>query len=317
MKWLKEKKLVPFLFLLVAFMSSTFAADCSEIAQNLVTDWSLVVGIAAILSAVLVALVYMLGSALSNPQMVAWAKNEFWQVILAIVLFVVITSTLNLFCAIDVQGFFSTDSGTEFGVESGDFFSVAKLYTERLAHTSYSEFYSAREKLANLYQGATVSISSGSGFFGLSKATSHSPGTGNYSVMAPVNYAMNVLLISTLSSLFLSFLLSFIQNGLFEVLFPMGVVFRCIPTLRSFGGALMAISLGLFLFFPFMLVLNDAILPELGTFGSEGELQSAAYMFVATTFLPALNFVFLVALVRQLSMILGEEVDISRLGSMI
>jgi hypothetical protein len=49
----------------------------------------------------------------------------------------------------------------------------------------------------------------------------------------------------------------------------------------------------------------------------EQALMFNALIFISAVFLPALNFIVIAALARDLSRFLGDEADISRLGQMI
>ena len=48
-----------------------------------------------------------------------------------------------------------------------------------------------------------------------------------------------------------------------------------------------------------------------------GSIQVSILIFLAAVFLPAINFIVIAALARDLTHFLGEEADISRLGQMV
>ncbi|MBI4399550.1 hypothetical protein HY570_02265, partial [Candidatus Micrarchaeota archaeon] len=97
------------------------------------------------------------------------------------------------------------------------------------------------------------------------------------------------------------------------------IMMRSLPFLRGFGGALISISLGLFIFYPFMLVLDALLfLPLYNNLTiTDPLLTRASALFIAAVFLPALNFVIISAFTRELSHLFGGDVDVSKLSQMI
>ncbi|MFA5381645.1 MAG: hypothetical protein WC356_00640 [Candidatus Micrarchaeia archaeon] len=145
-------------------------------------------------------------------------------------------------------------------------------------------------------------------------------------------------------------------DGFLFILLPAGIIIRTIPFLRGLGGSLIAIAVGLFLFLPFMitleaLIFGDILQAEHSSFtypdesslendlwpislGDLGEIidwntvpefstnleiifKATTHIFLAGVFLPYLGFAGVIIVTRDLSKLLGEEVDISRLAQMV
>lgn len=165
--------------------------------------------------------------------------------------------------------------------------------------------------------------------------------------------------------------LQYMSIAALAYLFPFGVLLRAFEPTRMFGGSLIAFSLGMFIMYPALLVLNDYVVrtpqnenwmddvnEEMinvnaqadeqinldeqrgsaggiagsgasgGTSGGQAIasdtsnyimpfLSGAMFIFISTVFLTAINFAVLIAFIKELSTMLGEEMDISSITKMI
>jgi hypothetical protein len=170
-----------------------------------------------------------------------------------------------------------------------------------------------------------------------------SPGAGYTSVIEVAGIFLNSATVSTVSAFFMHFVLRYISGGFLLFYLPLGLALRSVSITRPLGSTLVAISLTLYIFYPLMLVLNSMIfpsiagnIPDLGPYSNEqymGGLEViyrsydapsmdslvrwTAYSFFGAIFLPAVDFVIIVALARETGHLLGEEIDISRLSQMV
>jgi hypothetical protein len=131
--------------------------------------------------------------------------------------------------------------------------------------------------------------------------------------------------------------------SVFTILFPVGVILRSFGATRGFGGGLIAIALGFFLFYPLLVVLfygsvNGEISSDYNglsnAFQSAGASPSDPSWFLSgnllgffTAFIgktimgafiiPLIMFMVLISFIKGLSVALGEEVDVSNLTRLI
>jgi hypothetical protein len=212
------------------------------------------------------------------------------------------------------------------------------------------------------------------------------PWAGDRAKLAAISTMLTTATVSQLSIIFQMFTLAYIMNGVFSILLPVAIVVRSIPFMRQFGGALIAIFMALYIFYPAMIALDAFIAPGLvnstnaptfythvdptqspagtckniqtpwgntsGVFNvgcdsnekteenmlsysygltiTQGDIkaiepdydigpviQANTLVFITAIFLPAVNFILIAAFGMEVSKLLGEEADISRLGQMI
>jgi len=196
--------------------------------------------------------------------------------------------------------------------------------------------------VAELKAGATRWVCTGFCILG-GPGYSISPHSGETALIEVGGLLLNSATISNLSVYFMHFTLRYITSGLMLAFLPFGLVLRSLSFTRPLGSTLIAIVLSLYFFYPFMLMLNSIIFPavagsppDLSPYTPEASLggmdrifspgngpelrtmvQWAAYSFFGAIFLPAINFLVIVALARESGRILGEEIDISRLSQMV
>ncbi|MCX6776861.1 MAG: hypothetical protein NTY73_02755 [Candidatus Micrarchaeota archaeon] len=151
---------------------------------------------------------------------------------------------------------------------------------------------------------------------------------------------MIVLMTSAILTLTQMILLKMTES-LFVILFPIGIILRSFGASRGFGGGLIAIALGLFLFYPLMVVLfYGSVLGSIQadyssmTTSLQGQGLDASNSnwfggllwpvagfigkaMVGAIFIPILMFMVLIAFIKGLSTALGEEVDASNLTRLI
>ncbi|HQT45002.1 MAG TPA: hypothetical protein PLO51_03430, partial [Candidatus Micrarchaeota archaeon] len=164
----------------------------------------------------------------------------------------------------------------------------------------------------------------------------------------------------------------YINIATLNFILPVGIFFRAFAPTRQFGGAMIGLALGLFIFYPLMLVFNDYAIRDAmnqtradtvdkivgnyqsgyptnqasaetarsdatgnllsqATPDSSGNIQAAQNVstmvygivriafnvFIASVVLVAINFAVLITVVKELSKLFGEEVDVASLTRMI
>jgi hypothetical protein len=312
-------------------------------------SWQFLSILGLITSWFILSLVYMIGSLMDNVSLTARAKAEFWEIITTSLILgsvILLTSTA---CAFEPSSMgFDTN---------GNMFAVANSYLLWLRSFTLAVF----KDLLTMSNTVAVLLSTIGGFTVFGIGVSGQPFAGLQAYMHIINLFMNGTMICLITTIAQITVLKFIQAGVFNILLPVGIVCRSFPFTRQFGGALIAISVGLYIFYPFMLVVDDAIMGtpssnpnahESIQFGFEGailgsvmglgpglilggvghleavgQLMSNYFLTypieglgkvgLAAFILPAINAVVFVAVVRDLSRILGQEVDATSISRMI
>lgn len=83
-----------------------------------------------------------------------------------------------------------------------------------------------------------------------------SPMAGLSSAAGGMNMLMNAVVVAWITNLAQMEILKYIALISFNVFLPLGLVFRCFKPTRGFGGGLMGLAIGLFIFYPLLIDLN-------------------------------------------------------------
>ena len=314
-------------------------------------SWQVLSALGIVTSWFIVSLAYMVGNFLDNIGLMARAKSEIWEIITTTLILgsvLVIVSTACTFPGSYINPALTSDSG--------NLFKVAENYLFWLRNATMATFKDLMTMNNSISK--KLSMMGGVGYFGI--GLSAQPFAGLQPLMNILNLFMNAVMICLIITIAQITILKFIEAGAFSVLLPVGIVCRSFPFTRQFGGSLIAISIGLFIFYPLMLVVDDAIMgsPSLnpanisvinsehveageprdvassmaaagGTGAALGVVDLVIAYFVnkpvtglggialAALILPAINGVVFVAVVRDLSRALGQEVDVTSLTRVI
>ncbi|MEW6329136.1 MAG: hypothetical protein AB1468_03395 [Candidatus Micrarchaeota archaeon] len=295
-----------------------------------------------------ISLLYMIGTYIGSPWLVARAKNELYQVFMTALFLASIVLLVTALCSLDFSDF-----GMGVG---GNMFDIAELYLLWLRDKTAAVLGSVLG-MSNI----VMMLSSFMGGLPLTFATVIlQPFAGLGALMTILNFLVNVVMICLLVTIAQIVVLKIINMGMLSVLLPVGVVCRSFPVTRKFGGALMGIALGLFVAYPFMLMLNFVVLgqptsvegvsawrdileslkssiPSIAVAAATGNILAAVFtvesliadlflnralsqiatVIFAAFLLPAINSIIIIAVVRDLSRALGEETDITTLTRMV
>lgn len=311
---------------------------------------ALMVALSSLLAAFTIALIYMIGTALRSPTIGAWARIELYQLATTIFLVAGAAFFINTACSMNLDFFesyytlASAPGGLQpadgvqidFGLHA-DYFEASSAYLISLQARAYAAYEQIRDTLMRWEFNASVSEYKCLYYCLLfQNGWSVDPGIGYYAKIGAGYMALNGVVMGMLILSSMIFILAYAANGAVLWLLPIGAFFRTMPYMRGFGGALMAIALTLFLGYPFLIFINallahpfltsPSITPDLPAGCTSGEDSAAciapiavlsATISFATVFLPALNFIILAALARELANMFGGEVDITRLSQML
>ncbi|MCX6776863.1 MAG: hypothetical protein NTY73_02765 [Candidatus Micrarchaeota archaeon] len=190
----------------------------------------------------LVSLAYMIGTGFHLPKLQGWAKDELYQALASLLLAVLLIT------------FISTIDTTMSSIYGKDPFDIARDYVNTVTAglgTFFTGFV-AYDVYFQLFKSAVLkAMPSQTGF-------DINPLIG----LAPLTAMLSLSIEATLGAMALLFgmsaFISFIQYQL-SIILPIGMVLRAFPFSRSAGGALIAVFLGFYVFYPFFWVFDSYI----------------------------------------------------------
>lgn len=338
--------------------------------------------LAITVSIFILAFLYMIGKAFRHPKLGAWVRDEFGQLLATAVLVLMIVGLVGFMCSFSPVFLDDRYAGKNMYEVADDYLRDLRDRIVVAMGLTYTMNVFVDFMQSPVYEATPTGI-------GITTQT--------LAGLAPLLQGLSVLLTALTTALLTVAaqitILEYIKIAMLGYLLPVGVLLRCFEPTRVFGGAMIGLSVGLFLFYPFLLVFNDLIIHEslvkaqeesereVGVvsnpeFDSEGNpnpdydpdkpiadgkvvtpLAVARLMgrtvkdmfkagfglkqgFIATIFAPImgpisvlvgfafnlliavlvlgmLNFIILITMIRDLSRILGEEVDVTNLTRMI
>ena len=258
------------LALLVFFSSIAHAQPMPDIcdASSITNYWSLRFGswqdlcaIGILTSFLIISVIYMLSQAFGKPDLTAWCRKELFQVFITMIIFAGIFGFVNLTCTTVKPSLLINldENGDGIPDYPDDMFQYDIAYLQWLRDASY-RFYVWTATFNSIVSfKVTEGVYQSPGGFGVNLK----PFSGLSPVSGMLSFSMSTMLIggfvTTVAQLRM---LRVIQIMMFNIILPLGLVCRCFEPSRTFGGGMMAIAIGLFLFYPFLLMLNAGIIHE-------------------------------------------------------
>ncbi|MCX6776154.1 MAG: hypothetical protein NT130_04890 [Candidatus Micrarchaeota archaeon] len=303
-------------------------------------DWQTITLAVVSLMFGLGSLAYMIGTGFHLPKLQGWAKDELYQALASLFLLVLLTV------------FVLTIDATMTNIYGQDPFTIAGGYINNITMALSLFFASvvAFDAFFQLFKTlAFKAMITQTGFdinwfIGLAPITSM------------LSLSMEAILGGMALMLGMSAFILFIKYQL-SILLPIGMVLRAFPFSRSAGGALIAIFLGFYVFFPFLWVFDSYIYADIsptvlplyngvlnvlgiGSSCNECPMCCAAntpdfggnmflniimnlsypaiyYLFIFVFLLPLFNLIMVLILINELAKIFGSEIDISGLSGLI
>jgi hypothetical protein len=215
------------------------------------SSWVYVALLAVIISALIVSLAYMTGSFFGNQMLLAWAKNELFQVMASAFIIGTLIGTLTFVqagLASEIARTGTACAGFNCHIRLADNY-LETVYNDTgvmaesviRVNTLVSLIRSIRiipELFEAPYFGITVQPFSGLGILAETLKTT-------------LDTIMKIMMLLKLQQI----LLSYIEFALFPILLVMGIVLRTFFFTRKLGGLLIAIAIGLYLVYPMFFVI--------------------------------------------------------------
>ncbi len=318
-------------------------------------NWKSYSILALLVSSSLLAAIYIIGKSIDNPSLVARAKTDLIQVGVTAIMLVFLYSFLTTICLIDMR---------ELGFDFSSPFEGARNYFDYARTQALKSYLESTNSIMIITGLSSMSINSPTflslGTF-LQIGIYFKPFAGYGIAIGTLNWFASLVMLSY--SLMTGFIivLDSIQLYFLNLILPAGVVLRCFSPTRDFGGVLISLSIGLFIFYPLLFSFSYMIINKqsttfqnmnweskiystvakvaalstipfgstvqmIGSINADGDdtmnkmndaFTSLGGVFLPVFILPAINWIILVAIIRELSKVLGQEVDISGLARMI
>ncbi len=235
----------------------------ADLMTSTYASWLLISGMLVLLSTGVAALVYMVGSMLSNDKVKAWAKIEFVEIFYSMVLMVIVVGALgtlnsfatsmtsdpntNLYGAITCSQQFDSSpyyQGIPCHIRLGmEYMNQLFIEGKDMGYEIYvwygltAVIAEANINLETIYeQSGVFAYNPLRGFFSV----------GNVVKLTMFDYIVKILTINKFQEVFLRF----IALALFPVMFTLGVVLRSFFFTSKLGGLLMAFSFALYVVYP-------------------------------------------------------------------
>ncbi|MFP3949850.1 MAG: hypothetical protein ACLFUZ_02020 [Candidatus Micrarchaeia archaeon] len=233
---------------------------------------------AAGISLIVMGLVYAAGKLLNNPRFTVWAKTEVFQVGVSIVLVFILLFLVGLVglspdadIAINA-GWIDVFSGGPSIEDKYDYpkinpeddvFETSEAYLQNLAYFAHRSVRGSRAMM-----GATDEFSKYTRtpcvppwlacIMGRNGVNAR-PLSGTSAFMQSSNLLMYASTTAYLTVLAQIFFLRFIEQGALIIYLPLAIILRSLPFMRPLGGALIAICISLFLFYPTLVFVESAV----------------------------------------------------------
>lgn len=214
-------------------------------------SWGPVVVLALLIGYFLAALGYMAASFFRMPELEAWAKNELAEV------------SASAFFAANAIFFIGLIDAAAVELMGKDYFTMAANFlnllsgetTAIMAELMRAQFILGFSSMLGVQFGMQIPVVIGFIVPGIAAY----PLVGAGVITTALATYGNAATMSLMSALGMAVLLEFINRYALTVMLPAGIVLRCFTLTRRLGATLMAIAVGLYVFYPLSLAWNGMI----------------------------------------------------------
>ena len=214
--------------------------------------WQDVCALGILISFLTISLLYMASQVFGNQGLAAWCKKEIFQVIVTALIFGGIFGFISFTCSFFKPSFFITLGPTD----PNDMFQYGVAYLEWLRDTSYTIYVVTAVFNSYLVTATSTFVYQSPGGLGVNLR----PLGGLSSLSGILSFSMSTILTGgVLTTIVQLRMLRVIELMMFNMILPIGLLARCFEPFRRFGGSMIAIAIGLFIFYPFLLMLNGGL----------------------------------------------------------
>jgi len=233
---------------------------CAGNIQGFWGGWEGSCFLAIAVSIFILAFLYMIGRTFKHPHLEAWVKDEFGQLFATVILVVVIVALMDFMC--NFSPAFLDPTNSVFVDASGhpltNLYDIADNYLEDVRDRLVVAIGLAytMNVFVDFVQSPTYEATP----TGIGITTQTLAGLSPIlHTLSTLLTALTVALITVVSQIAI---LQYAKVAMLGYFLPFGVFFRCFEPTRMFGGALIGLSIGLFLFYPFLLAFDDLIIHD-------------------------------------------------------
>jgi len=250
--------------------------------QPLWTAWAPVAAVVVAVSVAIISLIYLIGKALGSDEMSGWARDELYQAFASaaiIGLVVVVLTTVNsvIYSLLGAAQFDCSQNGCYYqqvsfyqNIDAGTYNNVNRTMVS-CGQDTPCQIAIAKSRLNTLFDLVRYWTASNVVNYGIvSLFSSFSIGWKSIASLTPFGVAdylkesYNIMFETTTVILTLlksqTILLSITEKALFGLFLVGGIALRSIKIMRKTGGLLIAIALGLYFFYPMMIILSSLVI---------------------------------------------------------
>jgi hypothetical protein len=259
------------------------------------------------------AFAYTIGHIIVHRKVIVWAQNQMYEGLVSIIMAILFIFFTSLFCSLDVsivsQGICYTNSNQAAAFCAAPY-PIGTGYTVGWAPqgqtcpiTGTCNAQDVGSALLQRFRDSTwnvyLTVSAVNSFLAFIGSYSFDVSFGGVGIAMGVLSGLNQLtnpLAMGMSLITIAYVLTQTQmillrmtEGMFVIMLPVGMILRSLGATRGFGGALIAIAVGFFMIYPFLVVLfyGDLLNVNIfatGTYGnSSSEVNNAAGNFASLT----------------------------------
>lgn len=300
-----------YLLLLLVLFGLLFADGCDVVKKFGADTWQTLSAIAIAISILIVSALFMFGKLLDNTALVLRAKTDAQQIIATAVILAVFSSFILTICSIDM---------TELGFKEKNMFRITESYFNYVKSITTNTYIRAADSI--MLVGALSSFYGGGPVLSIPPipkpgeaptdiiSFSVAPFSGLSILLSPLQFSMNFVMLQISIAKAQLYILKIIEFPFLTYLLPIGVVLRCFTPFREFGGALIAISIGLFLFYPFLFSVSHMIVGQPQPKEEEGfEWKETA---LSEAFVLAIYQLFLSPLIAAIDIMVGIPATVTK-----
>ncbi len=325
---------------------------CSATLPNFLTTEILPLTIIATTTfLIIIGLSFAVSQATSNPKLSVWAKTEFMQIIFSTVFVIILLEIISSFCTFNTNDI-AMLTGNPAPAIAIPIYDAAEKYLTESAMYSKTVMVNARYYLGVINIQEMVSTWKCPSWCFLTiggSGTSTNPNAGNSNYTSAFTLFLNSSLMSFISSFMHLFFLKYIQSGLFLFLFPLAIIMRSLPYMRTFGAVILAVIFAFYVLYPSLLAafhvsfsLVPPIMMDENELGKDDEFNwesaitgqnpvklsvstndisntanIAAKAFFYSVFLPTIALLAAGAAATYVARLMGEDIDLSKLTQMV
>ena len=222
---------------------------------NPTVAWILPAFILLLISTIIIVIVYYLSKIIEDPKMSSWANNELYQILATAVMMIML---IVLFLMIDTlirdnaNPTYTPPSqeGTSYSLVETALFYSQSIKASLTWEFIFLNYFSSVIHLVKSI-GINLPFTLWGAFTSLNQIFEY--------ITQPIGW-LNMILGGALFEWILKEkLLCFIMTDMLTLFLPLGILLRCFPLTRSAGGGLIAIAIGFFFVYPYMLNINNLI----------------------------------------------------------